>query len=292
MNSRQKVLATLQGSVLDPPAKGEIWVFPRVLESQGFPNNYMGLCKFALKIGFDFCFFSCGGPQPLACEKNILENAVKLAKTENLACGAVVDGPWQRKVQKEGLWPSLKEISLDPSTFEKKINAEAIFVEKELSAWIEAGADLILLTDDLAYTKGPYFSPQLFQQVLLPLYKGFLQSSAQGKVPLGFHADGDVSLIMPFLVSSGFKFFSLEPEAIDLLDVWQKYGKKTTIVSGIYAAWLTDSRLVVKEPRRQEKLADHINKGSLILASACGLYEPSSVELLSRLYTLSCNVSS
>ena len=32
--------------------------------------------------------------------KNILENAVKLAKTENLACGAVVDGPGKESARK------------------------------------------------------------------------------------------------------------------------------------------------------------------------------------------------
>ena len=151
---------------------------------------------------------------------------------------------------------------------------------REVDAWDEAGADLIILADDLAYDGGLYFSPALFDRLLMDHYRLMLRR----RRPMGFHSDGDLTHLLPALTKAGFSCFSLEPEATSPRTVWQRFGRQVTLLSGIPAAWLATP---VRSSEVLPELVDLAHSGSLVLASACGLFEPSFIENLKMIYRLS-----
>ncbi|MGM0652421.1 MAG: hypothetical protein ACQES4_06530 [Bacillota bacterium] len=97
------------------PPRGEIWVEPQVLKSKGLPNDATGITNFAAQIGADYCFFSCSGAQPVGSKRSDLSKAVKKARSLGLACGAVIDGPWQKLACQDGLMPLLQKLISKPS---------------------------------------------------------------------------------------------------------------------------------------------------------------------------------
>jgi hypothetical protein len=276
-----KVRDVLSGHKVSPPPRAELWIAPAVLASEGLPNTAQGVATLAARLGADLSFLSCSGPQALTNDAAVLRVAVEAVHASGLACGALVNGPWQRLTEAEGLEPALRQLVAD-GDIEGRIAALAKQVELDFDAWDEAGVDLIMLADDLAYAGGAFFSPALFHHLLLPHYKELLLAPRR-RLPVGLHSDGDLSRMLPELVQAGFSCFSLEPEAISPNAVWQRFGHAVTLLSGIPAAWLT---MPVPPSDVLCGLSDLACGGSLILASACGLWEPSSVDSLKTIYRL------
>ena len=162
--------AVLGGAKTNPPPRAELWVAPAVLASEGLPNTASGVAALAARLGSDLCFLSCSGPQAVTNDAASMRAAVEAVHAGGLACGAVVDGPWQRLTQAEGLESALRRLAADVDT-EQRIAALAQPAQLELAAWDAAGADLIMLADDMAYDGGPYFSPTLFDRLLVSHYR-------------------------------------------------------------------------------------------------------------------------
>lgn len=271
----------LGGHRASPPPLAELWIAPAVLASEGLPNTAQGVAELAVRLGADLSFLSCSGPQAVVNEAAALPAAVGAVHAQGLACGAVVNGPWQRLTEAEGLESALRQLAADQDAG-RRIAALAGQMQREVDAWDDAGADLIMLADDLAYDGGPYFSPTLFRRLLVPHYQRLLLA-ARRRLPIGFHSDGDLTRVLPALVQAGFACFSLEPEATGPIAVWRRFGHQVTLLSGIPAAWLTTP---VPTSDVLSGLADLARGGSLILASACGLFEPSCVDSLKTIYRL------
>jgi hypothetical protein len=104
---------------------------------------------------------------------------------------------------------------------------------------------------------------------------------------LGWHSDGDVSPLLPDLVDCGLRFFSLEPECVDLLNFKQTYRSRVSLAGGIRTAWLSGKSFTPDEQRRcRLEISALLNEGGLIFASSCGLYNPAFLPNLRQLYRL------
>lgn len=284
---RAKFLSAMAGSWAGAPVRGEVWVAPAVLEAQGLSNDAQGVAGLAVNLGADLCFLSCGGPQAVPNQPAALLEAVALVRARDLACGVVVDGPWQRLTQRYGLLGLLERVGRHGNQVQREVTAQAALVHEELGAWASAGADLALLADDLAWSGGLYFSPALFARLLLPCYRQSLLSSAGLRLPLGFHADGDLSPLLPVLVELGFSFFSLEPEAANLAEIQSCIGDRAALLSGIRAAWLSPAGPPgALAGDVAAEISSLLLGGRLILASSCGLYDPASVNAIREVYRI------
>ena len=62
----------------------------------------------------------------------------------------------------------------------------------------------VWIYDDMAYNKGPMFSPVAFEQVLLPAYRKMIQAyRAAGAKYVMLHSDGDIRLLLDMLIDVG-----------------------------------------------------------------------------------------
>ena len=268
------------------PPRGELWVAPEVLAGAGLAGSVEGAAALAQRLGADLSFVSSTGPLGVGDEPAAMRAAVAAVHTGGLACGAVVDGAWQRLTQRAGLEPALRLAT--GAALAPRLAALARETEREVEGWSLAGADLVVLADDVAYAGGPLFSPALFERLLVPQYRRLLAGpppldGERRRPTLGFHSDGDMRRLLPALVRAGFSCFSLEPEATAAGEVWRRFGRRVTLLTGIPAAWLTSA---VDWRDVTSALADLACGGSLILASTCGLFEPRSLENLTTIYRL------
>lgn len=157
---------------------------------------------------------------------------------------------------------------------------------EELHAAEKAGADMFILCDDIAYTKGLYFSPEQFKNILLPYYRN-LKKSIKGDKPIGFHSDGNIQPIIGTLIDSGYSYFSIEPEALPLDELLTGLPEHVSVLSGIKAEWLMGPDSIDSKIHEIiqfiQNIKNHYGR-KIILGSSCGIADIQSLERLKVIY--------
>lgn len=100
---------------------------------------------------------------------------------------------------------------------------------------LAAGADGVIIADDLAYNQGTYLHPDsLRKMVLSPLADVVANLHRSGK-PVFFHSDGNLNEVMADLVDTGIDgIHCLEPGAgMDLARIKQQYGQKICLMGNL-----------------------------------------------------------
>ncbi len=260
---RVQLQRLLNGETVDRTLRGEIWPLP----DGGTADEIVAVAK---TMQTDFCFF------------DRVPGAVGKAHALGLAAGAVVNGPWQRWMVEVGWQEAMLQLAKESDLLRQGLTAAARQAEQEIEAWLDAGVDLVLLADDIAYAAGPYMSPQQLERFLLSLYQAMVARSAANGVHCGFHSDGCVDLLLPGLQAAGFRFYSLEPEGTDPIRAWEILDVRIPLFSGLPANWLTPGGFF---PNREgTMLREWLAAGPLVLSSACGLYHAEAATSLRDIY--------
>ncbi|SHJ81447.1 uroporphyrinogen decarboxylase family protein [Desulfofundulus thermosubterraneus] len=266
--------------------RGELWISGEILRELGLEQTQESLITLSINIGADICFFSYTSPvQSLPVNSGEMRLLIKKAHALGLVCGVTVDGPFERTVREHDFIEVIKWF-YNPDRLEEHLEKNTALAADELMAADNAGADLLILCDDIAYKRGLYFSPEQFKSILLPLYRR-LKNSIKGGKPMGFHSDGNIESIISFLVEEGYSVFSLEPEAMHLVELCRRLPENVIILSGIKAGWLMGPDLDDnQEAEMLQYINDLKNSCKLILSSSCGLPDIRSLERLKKIYRL------
>ena len=253
----------LNGEPVDRTLRGEIWPLP----DGGTADEIVAVAKM---MQADFCFF------------DRVPGAVGKAHALGLSAGAVVNGPWQRWMVAVGWQEAMLQLAKESDLLRQGLAAATRQAEQEIDAWLEAGVDLILLADDIAYAAGPYMSPPQLERFLLPVYQAMVARGALTGVSVGFHSDGCVDLLLPGLRQANVRFYSLEPEGTDPIRAWIILGERIPLFAGLPANWLTPGGFF---PNREgETLHAWLSSGPLVVSSACGLFHAEAAASLRDIY--------
>ena len=108
----------------------------------------------------------------------------------------------------------------------------ALQLLSRLDCW-EAG---LFVSDDMANSAAPMFSPDMFATFLLPSYKRLINTVKKAGCKRVFlHSDGNIGPLIDLYLEAGFDGFNpLEPRCgQDLVSLRQKYGKRFICLGGI-----------------------------------------------------------
>ena len=263
--------------------RGEIWVSADVLAQGGFAQGPRGRVDLALSLGADICFF----PWPGSAAVADLREMAELAHLAGLDCGLTIDGPFQRLASAGNVLDVFLELGRDLAGFRRRLDREMEEIIKFLDLVGEAGIGLVVIGDDVGYAGGLYFSPEVFRSHLLPFYRLAVGRLSSEGIAAGWHSDGSVAPILPDLVQCGFRFFSLEPECVDLLGFKRANGPRISLIGGIRAEWLiTEEPGPEQQIRWRNEIDSLAGEGGLIVGSCCGIHSPLFLSRLRRLYRL------
>ena len=97
-----------------------------------------------------------------------------------------------------------------------------------------AKPDHVWLYDDLAYSKGPFCSPDIIREYFVPFYKEMTDFFHSYDLPVVLHSCGYVESLLPLIVESGFD--ALNPMEVkagcDVVRFAEKYGDKLSFFGG------------------------------------------------------------
>ncbi len=93
------------------------------------------------------------------------------------------------------------------------------------------GFDFFFLYDDIAYKKGPMFSPALLRDFFLPRFKLLADKIS---IPWAYHSDGDLSTVFEDLLGLGMNCINpIEPPSMDIEKVKEQYGHRVALWGNI-----------------------------------------------------------
>ena len=100
---------------------------------------------------------------------------------------------------------------------------------------IAIGADAIAETDDYAYNVGPFMSPDMFDEMIVPRLTKFTKELQKAGARVIKHTDGNVRKILPLIVKCGVDAFqSVDPSAgMDIGEVKREFGNQIAIIGNI-----------------------------------------------------------
>jgi len=124
------------------------------------------------------------------------------------------------------------------STDEIQALSEAVmsFEAEKAKVLLDAGADAILVGDDIAFNSGPFLPPRVMRQVVYPLYRWLIAEIKRHRnVRVLLHSDGQLTPVLDEIVACGFEgLHSLQPSAgMDIADIKRRYGSVLALMGNI-----------------------------------------------------------
>ena len=100
---------------------------------------------------------------------------------------------------------------------------------------IEAGADAVAFSDDWAHSTGPFMSPALFREFVLPYFTRAVQTAKDAGGYVFKHCDGKIWSIMDMTVEAGIDAINpIQPDAgMDIGEVKRLYGDRVCLAGNI-----------------------------------------------------------
>jgi len=220
-------------------------------------------------------FLSFEWPDPERQERyDEVRETVKLAGNE-LAVVGILGGPFERSLLGWGFTRFLSMLLKGNGTVLKHMEKVRDYWIRAGRIEIETGVDAIMITDDYAFKHGPFFSPKLFSEAIQPLLKTEVASFKKQGIPVIYHSDGNITMLLPLLVETGIDgIHPIEPSAgMDIGKVKNEYGSRLTLVGNIDSGAL----LSFGTPQQvqqvvRETIAKAAPHGSYILSSSNSLH--------------------
>ena len=136
--------------------------------------------------------------------------------------------------------PGMEEfmIAALENTDEIQLPSEAVmsFEAEKAKVLLDAGADAILVGDDIAFNSGPFLPPRVMRQVVYPLYRWLIAEIRRHRnVRVFLHSDGQLTPVLEEIVACGFEgLHSLQPSAgMDIAEIKRRYGSALTLMGNI-----------------------------------------------------------
>ena len=252
---------------------GVTWVPAPVSEALVAGTDASGpaeaLQTLALALGLDFAFVSA--TEPWAAE------AVELLHEAGVVAVWSVAGVLGRVGESVGWLLALRMTAAEPGTLAVAL-AEALHAAlDEARRGAGAGADAVLVADDLAGATGPLVSPDFALDALVPCYASVAALVGAHDVPAIFHSDGDVRTLYPALARAGFSAVHVAGPTGDafLMSLSAAHAAGLVALGGIEAATLLEGA------RRQgERAGVAARGGRLLVCDDGGITLPEEVAAL------------
>lgn len=135
--------------------------------------------------------------------------------------------------------------------------------------FVEMGADIIKLGDDIGMQTGMMINPSIWRRYFKPRLKTLIEAlKSKGSVYVFYHSDGDIRQVIPDLIEIGVDILNpVQPECMDPAEIKQTYGEKLTLhgTISLQVTLPSGSREdIIEEVRTRIETCGH--NGGLIIA--------------------------
>ena len=143
-------------------------------------------------------------------------------------------------VTRLGIFPTI--LSMGFENFSLSIYENRSFVEEVLDRYVDwmvvladrmcrLDFDVFVTTDDMAFNTAPFFSPEVFRELVLPRYRKVAEKIT---LPWIIHSDGNILPFLDDMLDLGIAgLHPLEKGAMDIRDMKQRYGDRLCLLGNV-----------------------------------------------------------
>ena len=152
----------------------------------------------------------------------------------------------------------------------------------------KAGADAILIADDLAFNTGTFVDPNYLRSDYFPILKSMITEIKKTGLPVFFHSDGDLRNIIPDLIDCGIDVLqSCDPNAnMDIPTLKSQYGSELAFMGNIDVDLLANGTLQQVEDTTRTLIQNARSGGGFILGTSNVVASYCQPENLKAMYTI------
>ena len=248
----------------------------QVREGQGIVGQFTGFGFYIegmLKSPEKFDEFEF--PNPLAPGRiDDFKTALKAIGNDYAVTGAVELAIFERAALQVGLRDFLRCMYKAPSFANGVLKGNYEYSLELGKSLLDAGAEFILIGDDIADNHGPMMSVKLFKEFIHPYYKNLVGSLKKRGAKVIFHSDGNLLPIIDDILDWGIDgLHPIDPGAMDIFQFKREYGSKVTVVGGVDMAKLLPFGSEEDVERAVKEVISRVSPGGgHILASSNSLH--------------------
>ena len=108
-------------------------------------------------------------------------------------------------------WDMLLLAAADAERFAEVLRRFGRYTKFYMDAWAETSAPVIIQHDDMVWTEGPFVHPDVYRQVIFPLFRDMWVKVRKAGKKVLFCSDGTFDMFMPDLAAAGADGFIFEP---------------------------------------------------------------------------------
>ena len=139
--------------------------------------------------------------------------------------------PFQELAALMGFEGALIALAEDPEEVSAMLNAMVDFIEPYYTKVYEVfKPDCWAMTDDSCAKMMPFFSPETYKEVFLPIYKRLAKPALDNGIPVVFHNCGKEEAFLDFMVEFGVEMTEPSQEVNDILMLKEKYKGKLSFM--------------------------------------------------------------
>jgi hypothetical protein len=272
--------------------KGELWLGTELLKRAGLEDNTEGHLVLIRRLNQDIACF------PVSHEPRV--NKVlgyryfpvaafqEASEISDCFLAALIDGPFQRLVEKRGLMKTLTGWVQEREGFLKAYGEEQRGVHNLLRRCLEQPVHAVIIADDLAGDAAPFLDPRHIQDFSSSFYAKAVNEIREAHAYALFHSCGNITRLIPQLLSYGFDgLAAVQHRVNDLVSLKEQYGTRLTFMAGIEADLLQATELPRSGIDEFRGLIHSLALGGgLILSSCCGLYSGDFLERITAIYEI------
>jgi len=288
----ERVKTAFEHQDQDSLVRGELWIGRRPFQELRIDDNLEGHIDLRNRLGMDLLFLPLADPEfsssLMDYRRFSVAEIARAAQITDLFTGIIIDGPFQRLVEKQGLMPLLTAMKDDEQAVGRSFEKEAAVVEDVLRQCLELNVGAVVLADDLAYQHSTYMSPDYTEKLLGPLYSNLVAVIHAGAAYALFHSCGNITALLPQIAAYGFDgLAACQNQCLDLASLKREYGSQITFLGGMDADILETETLTESQKREFGRTVTLLARGGgFILSSSCGLYSRNSIQRLQELYDI------
>jgi hypothetical protein len=198
--SRRHAVAALRGTPEPGLATGVSWLSADLRAEArggiGLEGVTSDRAEIAAALEVDLVF--------VAADESDSAAGVESLHDADVAAVWTVEGVFGRVARAIGWVEALRMTAADPGALALRLDAALHEALVDARAGVAAGADALLVGDDIAGPAGPLLSPDYVLDALLPCYHRIVLEARAADLPALFHSDGEIRAFIPALARAGF----------------------------------------------------------------------------------------
>lgn len=154
-----------------------------------------GLAELAVTLGVDLAFVPAAEEWAPACARAL--------RARDIAVAWAVPGPLGRVAERAGWTTVLSCSAADPEALAAPLADALRETVQAVGRGADAGADLVVLADDIAADSGWLVSPDFVRSALVPGVELVAATAGYHRMPTVYHSDGDIRVLFGAMRTAG-----------------------------------------------------------------------------------------